>query len=62
MSYSSGPVTAVAENLGVTSNMIYRWRQKNTHLTAIRRSLHSSRTSSANSTEGSPTWKRKITY
>lgn len=31
MSYSSErPVTAVAESLGVTSNMIYRWRQKYT--------------------------------
>ena len=31
MSYSSGhPVTAVAESLGVTSNMIYRWRKKYT--------------------------------
>lgn len=31
MSYSSErPVTAVAESLGVTSNMIYRWRKKYT--------------------------------
>jgi transposase len=31
LSYSSErPVTAVAESLGVTSNMIYRWRQKYT--------------------------------
>ncbi len=31
MSYSSErPVTAVAESLGITSNMIYRWRQKYT--------------------------------
>ena len=31
MSYSSErPVTAVAESLGVTSNMIYRWRRKYT--------------------------------
>lgn len=31
MSFSSErPVTAVAESLGVTSNMIYRWRKKYT--------------------------------
>ena len=31
MSYSSErPVMAVAESLGVTSNMIYRWRKKYT--------------------------------
>mgnify|MGYP000977352578 FL=1 len=31
MSYSSErPVTAVAESLGVTANMIYRWRKKYT--------------------------------
>lgn len=31
LSYSSErPVTAVAESLGVTGNMIYRWRQKYT--------------------------------
>ena len=31
MSFSSErPVTAVAERLGVTSNMIYRWRKKYT--------------------------------
>jgi transposase len=31
MSYSSErPVTAVADSLGITSNMIYRWRRKYT--------------------------------
>ena len=38
LSYSSErPVTAVAESLGVTGNMIYRWRQ-NTRQRVKRRS------------------------
>lgn len=52
LSYSSErPVTAVAESLGVTGNMIYRWRQ-NTRQRVKRRSQRSNRTSSVHFAEG----------
>ena len=51
MSYSSErSVAAVASSLGVTGNMIYRWRS--TRRTAIKRSWPNSRTNSVNSAKG----------
>jgi hypothetical protein len=63
MSHSSEcPVTAVAESLGTTSDMIYRWRKKYTPPTMTKCSLPNSGTSSANFESVSPSWKRRTTY
>ena len=60
MSYSSErSVAAVATSLGVTSNMIYRWRKK---YTPDGDKTQLAEQQDENSAKGLQNWKRKITY